>query len=217
MCAMLVNCIRVFQALIFTFLLDYASNALIPEADVKIEVLQKPFLCHRKTKLGDLLLLHYDGYFENGTMLHSSHRDNNGHPVWFTLGIKESLKGWDKGLREMCSGEKRKITIPPALAYGKEGRGKIPPESTLIFEIELIEIRNGLRSHDAFQEMDLDDDWKLSKHEVKEYLRREFIKHGTEQNDTQQDIMVENIFKNEDEDQDGYISAREFTYKHDEL
>lgn len=44
--------------------------------------------------------------------------------MWFTLGIREALKGWDRGLKEMCVGEKRKLTIPPALAYGKEGKGK---------------------------------------------------------------------------------------------
>ncbi|XP_041040480.1 peptidyl-prolyl cis-trans isomerase FKBP14 [Carcharodon carcharias] len=214
---MMLKCLNVYQALIFTLVLGYASSALIPEPEVKIDVLQKPFLCHRKTKLGDRLLIHYAGFFENGTMFHSSHENNNGEAVWFTLGIKESLKGWDRGLREMCTGEKRKLIIPPALAYGKEGRGKIPPESTLTFEIELLEIKNGPRSHDSFQEMDLNDDWKLSRNEVKEYLRREFDKYGVPQNDTQQDSMVRDIFKNEDEDEDGYISAREFTYKHDEL
>ncbi|XP_055516172.1 peptidyl-prolyl cis-trans isomerase FKBP14 [Leucoraja erinacea] len=214
---LLVNCINLLHALVFTFMLDYASSALIPEAEVKIDVLQKPFLCHRKTKIGDQLLIHYSGYFENGTMFHSSHSSNDGQPVWFTLGIKESLTGWDKGLGEMCSGEKRKLVIPPALAFGKEGRGKIPPESTLIFEIELLEIKNGPRSHDSFQNMDLDDDWKLSRDEVKEYLRSEFDKYGIDHNETHQEIMVNDIFKNEDEDEDGYISAREFTYKHDEL
>lgn len=51
------------------------------------------------------------------------HGDNN--PVWFTLGIREVLKGWDKGLQDMCTGERRKLTVPPSLAYGKEGKGKI--------------------------------------------------------------------------------------------
>lgn len=49
------------------------------------------------------------------------HGDKN--PLWFTLGLKEVLKGWDKGLQNMCAGERRKLTIPPSLAYGKEGQG----------------------------------------------------------------------------------------------
>lgn len=43
--------------------------------------------------------------------------------MWFTLGIKEAIEGWDKGLTNMCVGEKRKLTVPPSLAYGKEGKG----------------------------------------------------------------------------------------------
>lgn len=54
---------------------------------------------------------------------HRSHKHNNGQPIWFTLGILEALKGWDQGLKGMCVGEKRKLIIPPALGYGKEGKG----------------------------------------------------------------------------------------------
>ncbi|CAO2603901.1 Peptidyl-prolyl cis-trans isomerase FKBP14 [Lemmus lemmus] len=154
---------------ILTLWVTAVSGALIPEPEVKIEVLQKPFICHRKTKGGDLMLVHYEGYLEkDGSLFHSTHKHNNGQPIWFTLGILEALKGWDQGLKGMCVGEKRKLIIPPALGYGKEGKGKgkIPPESTLIFNIDLLEIRNGPRSHESFQEMDLDDDWKLSKQEV---------------------------------------------------
>ncbi|KAM5157827.1 peptidyl-prolyl cis-trans isomerase FKBP14 isoform 1-T1 [Mantella aurantiaca] len=95
--------------------------------------------------------------------------------------------------------------------------GKIPPESTLIFAINLMEIRNGPRSHESFQEMDLNDDWKLSKEEVKSYLKAEFEKHGSNLNETQHAVLVESIFEKEDDDNDGFISAREFTYVHDEL
>ncbi|XP_051577026.1 peptidyl-prolyl cis-trans isomerase FKBP14 [Myxocyprinus asiaticus] len=203
---------------IFSAFFFYVHGAKLPEPEVKIEVLYKPFLCHRKSKYGDILLVHYDGFLEsNGTMFHSSRHQGDKNPVWFTLGIREVIKGWDKGLQGMCAGERRKLTIPPALAYGKEGKGKIPPESTLIFDIEIMEIRNGPRSHESFQEMDLNDDWKLSKSEVKEYLRKEFERHGYPANDTHHEVMVEDIFQKEDEDKDGFISAREFTYKHDEL
>ncbi|KAM4705844.1 peptidyl-prolyl cis-trans isomerase FKBP14 isoform 1-T1 [Rhinophrynus dorsalis] len=199
-------------------LFAYASGALIPEPEVQIKVLHKPFICQRKTKYGDMLLVHSEGFLEsNGTLFHSTYKDNNGQPVWFTLGIKEVIKGWDKGLKEMCVGEKRRLVIPPSLAYGKEGKGKVPPESTLIFSIELLDIRNGPRSHESFQEMDLNDDWKLSKEEVKAYLKTEFEKHGNNVNESHHEVLVESIFEKEDEDNDGYISAREFTYLHDEL
>lgn len=165
-----------------------------------------------------MLLVHFEGFLQsNGTRFHSTYVDNNGQPVWLTLGIREVIKGWDKGLKDMCVGEKRKLSVPSALAYGKEGKGKIPPDSALIFDISLIEIRNGPRSHESFQEMDLNDDWKLSKEEVRVYLKAEFEKHGNPVNESHHDVLLESIFEKEDEDSDGYISAREFTYVHDEL
>ncbi|XP_068591743.1 peptidyl-prolyl cis-trans isomerase FKBP14 [Cebidichthys violaceus] len=194
------------------------TGGKLPEPEVKIEVLDKPFMCYRKSKYGDMLLVHHEGFLEsNGTLFFSSRKHGDTNPVWFTLGIQEVIKGWDKGLKNMCTGERRKLTVPPSLAYGKEGKGKIPPSSTLIFDIELMEIRNGPRSHESFREMDLNDDWKLCREEVKEYLKKEFEKHGYSPNDTNHEAMVEDIFKNEDEDKDGFISAREFTYQHDEL
>ena len=63
-------------------------------------------------------------------------------PLKFTLGKGEVIKGWDDGLRGMCVGEKRKLTIPSDLAYGDEGSGdKIPGGSTLQFEVELLDIK----------------------------------------------------------------------------
>ncbi|XP_068179279.1 peptidyl-prolyl cis-trans isomerase FKBP14 [Antennarius striatus] len=203
---------------LFSSLLVCVTGGKLPEPEVKIEVLHKPFMCQRKSKYGDMLLVHYEGFLEsNGTLFHSSHRDGNQQPVWFTLGSQEVIKGWDKGLQNMCTGERRKLTIPPTLGYGKEGKGKIPPSSTLVFDIELMDIQNGPRSHDSFQDMDLNNDWKLSKQEVKEYLKKEFEKHGYSQNDTHHELMVDDIFNNEDEDKDGFISSREFVYRHDEL
>ncbi|KAL6109097.1 fkbp14 [Pungitius sinensis] len=196
----------------------FVTGGKLPEPEVNIEVLHKPFMCYRKSKYGDMLLVHHEGFLEsNGTMFYSSREHGDKNPVWFTLGVQEVLKGWDKGLKNMCTGERRKLTIPPSLGYGKEGKGKIPPNSVLIFHIELMDIRNGPRSHESFREMDLNDDWKLCREEVKEYLKKEFEKHGYSPNDTNHEVMVEDIFKNEDEDKDGFISAREFTYQHDEL
>ncbi|XP_029306905.1 peptidyl-prolyl cis-trans isomerase FKBP14 [Cottoperca gobio] len=206
------------MCLILPSLLVFVTAGKLPEPEVKIEVLHKPFMCYRKSKYGDMLLVHHEGFLEsNGTLFFSSRKHGDNNPVWFTLGNGEVLKGWDKGLQNMCTGERRKLTVPPSLAYGKEGKGKIPPSSTLIFDIELMEIRNGARSHESFREMDLNDDWKLCREEVTEYLKKEFEKHGYSPNDTNHEVMVDDIFKNEDEDEDGFISAREFTYQHDEL
>lgn len=194
------------------------TGGKLPEPEVKIEVLHKPFICYRQSKYGDMLLVHFEGFLgSNGSMFHSSWQQGDKNPVWFTLGIREVLKGWDQGLQNMCTGERRKLTIPPALAYGKEGKGKIPPSSTLIFDIELMDIQNGPRSHESFRQMDLNDDWKLSREEIKEYLKKEFEKHGYSANDTHHEVMVDDIFIKEDEDKDGFISTREFTYNHEEL
>ncbi|XP_013887250.1 peptidyl-prolyl cis-trans isomerase FKBP14 [Austrofundulus limnaeus] len=193
------------------------SGGKLPEAELKTEVLHRPFICRRKSKYGDMLLVHHDGFFANGTMFYSSRSHGDKQPMWFTLGIREAIKGWDLGLQDMCAGEKRRLVIPPALAYGKEGKGKIPPESTLTFIVEVMEVRNGPRSHESFQEMDLNDDWRLSKDEVKAYLRKEFERHGYPPNDTLHENMTEDIFAKEDTNKDGFLSSREFTYKHDEL
>ncbi|XP_029360928.1 peptidyl-prolyl cis-trans isomerase FKBP14 isoform X1 [Echeneis naucrates] len=181
--------------------------------------------CEGKATLGYITTLHPLCIFvilvcaleRQGLNYSCSRKQGDKNPVWFTLGIREVLKGWDKGLQNMCTGERRKLTVPPSLAYGKEGKGKIPPNSALIFDIELMDIKNGPRSHESFREMDLNDDWKLSRNEVKEYIKKEFEKHGYFPNDTHHEVMVDDIFKNEDEDKDGFISAREFTYQHDEL
>jgi len=66
---------------------------------------------------------------------------DRGEPFQFTLGIGQVIRGWDEGIIGMKTGEKRKLTIPPELGYGTEGiSGKIPPNATLIFEVELLKI-----------------------------------------------------------------------------
>lgn len=67
-----------------------------------------------------LLLLHLHSDLRS---LSTSRVFGDKQPVWFTLGIKEVIRGLDRGLQDMCAGEKRRLVVPPALAYGKEGRG----------------------------------------------------------------------------------------------
>ncbi len=90
-------------------------------------------------KEGSNVLVHYVGTLEDGTQFDSS-RDR-GTPFPFTVGGGQVIKGWDIGVAGMKVGETRVLTIPPALGYGESGIGPIPANATLIFEVELVEIK----------------------------------------------------------------------------
>jgi len=98
----------------------------------------RPEDCTAKSEIGDTLKIHYTGTLTDGTEFDSSIPRKE--PFSFKLGAGQVIKGWDQGLVGMCVGEKRKLTIPPSLGYGSHPMGKIPAESTLIFETELIAI-----------------------------------------------------------------------------
>ena len=89
---------------------------------------------------GEIIIVHYTGKLENGKKFDSSH--DRGSPLEFPLGLGKVIKGWDEAFLTMNVGGKRTLIIPPYLAYGERGVGKvIPPNATLLFEVELIDIK----------------------------------------------------------------------------
>lgn len=91
-----------------------------------------------EARRGNYILVHYQGELEDGTVIDSS---RGGAPLPLNLGGGGVIQGWEEGIPGMRVGGVRKLTIPPELAYGSSGAGPIPPNSTLIFEVELLEIQ----------------------------------------------------------------------------
>ncbi|XP_026217479.1 peptidyl-prolyl cis-trans isomerase FKBP10 [Anabas testudineus] len=125
-------------SLVFEVLLVDVFN---PKDDLIVEVKEVPEGCTRRTKARDYIRYHYNGTFQDGSAFDSSYQRNSTYNTYIGMGYV--IKGMDKALQGLCAGEKRRIIIPPHLAYGEGGVGDfIPGSAVLVFDIHVIDFHN---------------------------------------------------------------------------
>jgi FKBP-type peptidyl-prolyl cis-trans isomerase len=115
-----------------------SSSSVSSASELKIETLVEGK--GEALKAGQNAVVNYRGTLTNGTEFDSSYKRNQTFTV-NNVGKANVIEGWNQGLIGMKVGEKRRLTIPPALGYGSSGQGSIPGNATLIFEVELMEIK----------------------------------------------------------------------------
>lgn len=113
------------------------TDTVTTQSGLKYIVVEKGSGVHAEN--GKSVEVHYTGYLTTGKVFDSSR--NSDEPLEFTLGTGKVIKGWDEGIALMSVGDKLRLILPPDLAYGKKGAGDvIPPNSTLIFDVELMSV-----------------------------------------------------------------------------
>ncbi|MEE6465667.1 hypothetical protein FKM82_006639 [Ascaphus truei] len=111
-----------------------------PKDRITVENQHVPENCERRTQAGDFIRYHYNGSLLDGTFFDSSYSRNHTYDTYIGKGYV--ISGMDEGLLGLCVGERRRVTIPPHLGYGEEGRGKIPGSAVLVFDIHVIDFHN---------------------------------------------------------------------------
>jgi len=117
-----------------------ATNQTAPtSANEKLQIIDEKVGTGKTVKKGDTVDINYVGTLTNGKKFDAS--ADHGGPFTTQIGVGQVIKGWDEGVVGMKVGGKRKLIIPPSLGYGNQAAGAIPPNSTLIFEVELVGIK----------------------------------------------------------------------------
>uniref|UniRef100_A0A6Q2ZCB4 peptidylprolyl isomerase n=1 Tax=Esox lucius TaxID=8010 RepID=A0A6Q2ZCB4_ESOLU len=124
--------------LVFDVLLVDLHN---PKDDITVDNQVVPESCPRKSVAGDYIRYHYNGTFLNGLTFDTSYQRNNTYNTYIGMGYV--IEGMDKGLQGVCIGERRRVILPPHMAYGEQGAGKdIPGSAVLVFDIHVVDFHN---------------------------------------------------------------------------
>jgi FKBP-type peptidyl-prolyl cis-trans isomerase len=110
------------------------------EARSKLNIVDTVVGTGKEAQSGSVVFVHYTGKLQDGTIFDSS--IPRGEPFSFQLGVGQVIQGWELGITGMKVGGKRTLTIPPELGYGTQAVGSIPSNSTLIFDVELLDVKD---------------------------------------------------------------------------
>ncbi|XP_029312336.1 LOW QUALITY PROTEIN: peptidyl-prolyl cis-trans isomerase FKBP9 [Cottoperca gobio] len=197
-----------------------------PNDTVSIQVTHKPEACNASTEVNDLVRYHYNCTLVDGTPLFSSH--DYEHLQDAVLGSDKVIDGLDEGLRGMCVGEKRVVTVPPHLGHGEKGATGVPSSAVLVFDIELMSFEKGVppgylfvwleeSPADLFEALDINKNKEVPQEEFGEFIKLQVtdgkgrIKPGM----IMEQVIID-MFNNQDRNSDGVITADELKLKVDE-
>ncbi|XP_030631282.1 peptidyl-prolyl cis-trans isomerase FKBP9 [Chanos chanos] len=197
-----------------------------PKDPVQVQITHKPEQCNETSAIHDIIQYHYNCSLLDGSRLFTSRV--YGGPQETVLGADKVIDGLDEGLRGMCVGEKRTVIVPPHLGHGEKGAGDVPGSAVLHFELELLSLQKGIPEGylfvwledspaELFQAMDLNQDKEVPLEEFSEFINQQ-VAGGKGRLKPGQDptAVISDMFKNQDRNQDGRITADELKLKVEE-
>ncbi|XP_054454886.1 peptidyl-prolyl cis-trans isomerase FKBP10 [Anoplopoma fimbria] len=197
-----------------------------PNDTVSIQITHKPEACNETTAENDLVRYHYNCTLVDGTRLFSSHDYEDLQDA--VLGADKVIDGLDQGLRGMCVGEKRVITVPPHLGHGEKGATGVPGSAVLVFDIELLSFEKGVPPGylfvwledspiDLFDALDVNKNEAVPQEEFGEFIKLQVAEgKGRIKPGMIMEQVITDMFQNQDRNKDGVITADELKLKVEE-
>ncbi|KAK2820439.1 hypothetical protein Q5P01_023398 [Channa striata] len=197
-----------------------------PNDTVEIQITYRPEVCNDTTAVNDLVHYHYNCTLVDGTLLFSSHDYDNHQDA--VLGSDKVIDGLDEGLRGMCAGEKRVVTVPPHLGHGEKGAPGVPSSAVLVFDIELMSFEKGVppgylfvwlkdTPEDLFEALDTNKNKEVPQEEFGEFIKLQVAEgKGRTKPGLSIEQVIADMFQNQDRNKDGVIMADELKLKVEE-
>lgn len=197
-----------------------------PNDPVDIQITHKPEVCNETTEVNDLVRYHYNCTLVDGTPLFSSHDYENLQDA--VLGADKVIDGLEEGLRGMCVGERRLVTVPPHLGHGERGATGVPGSAVLVFDIELMSFEKGVppgylfvwlqdTPADLFEALDVNKNNEVAQEEFAEFIKLQVAEgKGRIKPGSVMEQVITDMFQNQDRNKDGVITAEELKLKVDE-